>query len=87
MGKDYLTATEAAEKMSVSYRRIHQLIEAGKLRAERFGKVWLIPVSALSEVQTYGKPGRPPKAEAASATKPRAAKKAGAKSAKKKGGA
>jgi excisionase family DNA binding protein len=65
MDKDFLTTSEAADRLGVSYRRVHQLIEAGTLKAERFGKVWLVPSGALSTVTTYGKPGRPPKAESA----------------------
>ncbi|HZS03465.1 MAG TPA: helix-turn-helix domain-containing protein [Blastocatellia bacterium] len=69
MEKDFLTTTEAAARLGVSYRRVHQLIEAGTLKAERFGKVWLVPVNALDGVTTYGKAGRPPKAEGRPDTK------------------
>ena len=69
MNKDFVTTFEAAERLGVSHRRVYQLIEAGKLKAEHFGKIWLIHAQSLNSVQTYGRPGRPPKAESAKPVK------------------
>ena len=55
----YLTTKEAAERLNVSRPRIYQLIEEGKLLAEKFGRDFQIKESALKNVETYGKPGRP----------------------------
>lgn len=38
----FLTVTEAAERLGVTRARVHQLIQAGKLAAERVGSVWMV---------------------------------------------
>jgi excisionase family DNA binding protein len=56
-----LTTKEAAEKLNVSVRRIRALIYEGKLHAHQLGREYAIEESALADIKTYGKPGRPPK--------------------------
>jgi excisionase family DNA binding protein len=56
-----LSTKEAAEKLNVSIRRVQQLIEQGTLSAEKVGRDYVILESDLDGVETYGKPGRPPK--------------------------
>lgn len=58
-----LNTTEAAEKLGVSVRRVRQLISDGKLEAHNLGRDYAIEESALAEVKTYGKAGRPSKDE------------------------
>ncbi len=52
---------EAAEKLGVSLRRVQQLVEMGKLPAQRIGRDYLIQEKDLSKVTIYGKRGRPKK--------------------------
>jgi excisionase family DNA binding protein len=54
-----LTTTQAAERLKVTPRRILAMIEAGKIKAARPGREYLIEESALVGVKTYGRPGRP----------------------------
>jgi excisionase family DNA binding protein len=58
-----LNTTEAAEKLGVSVRRVRQLIAEGKISAHNLGRDYAIEESAISQVKTYGKAGRPPKAK------------------------
>jgi excisionase family DNA binding protein len=58
-----ITSAEAAKKLGVSVRRVQQLVGAGKIRAQQLGGVLVIEEVALADVKTYGKPGRPPKAQ------------------------
>jgi len=45
-GKPYISAIEAAEKWNVSYRRVLQYCERGKIQgADKIGKTWMIPDS------------------------------------------
>ena len=55
-----LTVNEAAEKLRVSRRRVRQLIEAGRLRAERVGPVYVIKESVLWRIR-FQRVGRPRK--------------------------
>ena len=57
----FLTTREVAEKLNISRPRVYQLIEEKKLIAEKIGRDFLIKESSLLSVETYGKPGRPPK--------------------------
>ena len=43
----YLSTKEAAARVGVSDARIRQLCKQGRLGAEKFGRDWLVPVSAL----------------------------------------
>jgi excisionase family DNA binding protein len=58
----FYTTTQAAQYLGISVRRVRKLCETGKLRAEKFGKSWLIPKTALG-IYKPGKPGRPPKSD------------------------
>lgn len=53
-----LTTEEAAKRLGVNRSRIRQLILAGRLPAEKFGKAWAIDPKDLEAVRTR-KPGRP----------------------------
>ncbi len=57
-----LTVAEAAAVKGVSTRRIRALCEAGRIRAEKVGRDWLIDPKALDRFEPLP-PGRPPKAE------------------------
>ena len=54
----YLGTTSAAEKLEVTTGRIRQLILAGRLKAEKAGKEWLILPHDLEAIKIR-KPGRP----------------------------
>jgi excisionase family DNA binding protein len=58
-----LTTKEVAGRLGVSVRRVHALIQAERLRAEKFGRDYMIKEEDLEPVQDR-KPGRPPKAKA-----------------------
>jgi excisionase family DNA binding protein len=81
----FLTSKEAAERLGVTAGRIRQMVVDGQLPAEKFGRDLVIKESDLSLVADR-KPGRPPKAEAAS-PKPQAVKKGRAAKAAASGGA
>lgn len=57
----FLTTKETAEKLDVSIRRVQAMITDGKLKAEKFGRDYLVEEKQLSTIQTYGKAGRPKK--------------------------
>lgn len=63
-----LNTTEAAEKLGVSVRRVRQLISEGKISAHNLGRDYAIEESALVQVKTYGKAGRPSKTQIKKAT-------------------
>ena len=56
--KQHLTTEQAGEILGVNASRVRQLIGAGRLKAEKFGHVWLILPRALDAVRDR-KPGRP----------------------------
>ena len=56
-----LTTKEAAEHLKISVRRVHQLIEDGRLPAEKMGRDYFIKDEDLKLVEDR-KPGRPRKA-------------------------
>ena len=60
--KDYLTTTEAAEKLGVNGSRIRQLIRDGKLPATKLGNNNLIKLSDLELVRVRPN-GRPRKSK------------------------
>ena len=60
-----LSTKQAATALGISLPRIHQLIQEGKLEAQKIGRDYAIEESALEAVQTYGKAGRPPKSKEA----------------------
>ncbi len=53
-----LTTTAAAAKLKVTRRRVIALITAGRLRASKFGNVYMIEEKSLADVRVR-KPGRP----------------------------
>jgi excisionase family DNA binding protein len=57
-----LTTAEVAARLNVSLRRIRQLIEAGRLPSQQFGRDHLISEKDLKLVENR-KPGRPRKAQ------------------------
>lgn len=67
MGKT-LTTKEAAEILNVSTARVRQMVLAGRLPAEKFGRDLLIHEKDLALVAER-KHGRPPKAEKKGAKK------------------
>jgi excisionase family DNA binding protein len=54
-----LNTKEAANRLNVSPIRVRQLIQEGKLKANRVGRDYIIEEEDLASVQTYGKAGRP----------------------------
>jgi excisionase family DNA binding protein len=71
-----LTTRQAAERLELSIPRIHQLINEGRLPAEKVGRDYVIREEDLKLVGER-KLGRPPKAKAETASK--ASKKKGSK--------
>lgn len=77
---DYITTNEAADALGVTRQRVLQLIQDGRLRAEKFANVYMIRPADLSNIEE--KPmGRPPKAKAAVNGADTSAKKRGNKAA------
>ncbi len=63
---EYITTNEAADVLGVTRQRVLQLIQDGRLPAEKFANVYMIRPADLSNIE--GKPmGRPPKPKAAPA--------------------
>jgi excisionase family DNA binding protein len=61
-----ITTNEAASLLGVTRQRVLQLIQEGRLKAEKFGNVYMIQRGDLSRIEE--KPmGRPPKTKAESA--------------------
>ena len=56
-----LTTSEVAERLGVTVGRIHQLIQEGRLPAEKKGRDYFIDSNDLKLVKNR-KPGRPKKA-------------------------
>jgi excisionase family DNA binding protein len=55
-----LSVSEAAEKLDISRWRINQLINSGRLPAQKVGRAYVIKEADLDLVRDR-KPGRPPK--------------------------
>ena len=56
--------TEAAERLSVSPRRVAAMIVQGILKAEKVGKTWIINEADVAKVAKQSrKAGRPPKSK------------------------
>jgi excisionase family DNA binding protein len=65
---DYITTNEAASELGVTRQRVLQLIQDGRLKAEKFANVYMIPRGALSNIEE--KPmGRPPNSSKKNDTK------------------
>jgi excisionase family DNA binding protein len=56
-----LTAKQVAEKLNVNDSRVRQLINSGRLPAEKYGNLWLIDEKDLELVKDRKPTGRPPK--------------------------
>jgi excisionase family DNA binding protein len=56
-----LTAKQVAERLNVNDSRVRQLINSGKLPAEKYGNLWLIDEKDLKLVKDRKPTGRPPK--------------------------
>lgn len=55
-----LTTKEAAERLGVSVRRVSELASSGVLKAERFGRSWMIDESSVERRRAQEpRPGRP----------------------------
>ena len=59
---DRITTAQAAERLGVTKPRVIQLINAGRLPAEKVGIQFLIKPADLEKVKDR-KPGRPPSAD------------------------
>lgn len=57
-----LTTKDVAERLGVSVRRVHALIQAERLPAQKYGRDYLINEKDLGLVEER-KPGRPRKKE------------------------
>lgn len=56
-----LSTTEAAKILGVHRSRIHALIKAGRLKADRLGDKMLVIKESDLKALRVGKPGRPKK--------------------------
>jgi excisionase family DNA binding protein len=58
---EFLTTQQAADKLGVHRSRIHALIQAGRLPAEKFGNVYMIKEDDLKLVaeRKIGRPLKP----------------------------
>lgn len=56
---DYMTISEAAEKWSLTRRRIQTLCATGRIPGtERFGSAWMIPKDAVKPADARIKSGK-----------------------------
>lgn len=55
-----LTTKEAAEQLGVTVTRVQQMINAGRLPAEKMGRDYVINADDMATIANR-KPGRPPK--------------------------
>lgn len=66
MGKSLLTTQQAATELGVNDSRVRQLIRAGELKAQQFGRAYLLEPfevqKLVGKIGGGGRPGRPPKA-------------------------
>lgn len=69
-----ITTNEAASVLGVTRQRVLQLIQDGRLKAEKFGNVYMIRRGDLDHIEPLPM-GRPPKAQANGATKKARGKK------------
>jgi excisionase family DNA binding protein len=64
-----LTTRQAAGRLGISIPRVHQLINEGRLRAEKVGRDYVIREEDLKHVEDRPKAGRPSKAKAETGSK------------------
>jgi excisionase family DNA binding protein len=59
---NFITNKEAAARLGISKQRVWQLIQSGKLPAQKVGRDWIIDVNDLRRPEIRNrKPGRPRK--------------------------
>jgi len=59
---DMYTIPEAARLMGITRQRLHLLVQHGRVRAYRIGRVWMIPRDAIGHILPSENPsGRPRK--------------------------
>jgi excisionase family DNA binding protein len=75
--EDYITTTEAAERLGISSARVRQLVLSGDLPVTKFGPINMVRVGDLDLVRNRRGVGRPPKNHNGST--PKASKKGGKK--------
>jgi excisionase family DNA binding protein len=67
MSKSLLTTQQAAAELGVNDSRVRQLIRAGKLKAQQFGRAYLLEPAEVKKlvgkIGNDGKTGRPPKSK------------------------
>ena len=68
-----LTVNETAERLGVEPAHVRLLIRTGKLIGEKFGRDWMVRLSAVADFEKLPAPttGRPRGAKAAKPTKKR----------------
>jgi len=72
--ENYITTNEAAGVLGVTRQRVLQLIQDGRLKAEKFANVYMIRRGDLDHIEE--KPmGRPPKSKANGASGKKGSKK------------
>lgn len=78
MGReDYISTNDAAGALGVTRQRVLQLIQDGRLKAEKFASVYMIRRGDLDRIEARPM-GRPPKSRTGgAATSKRASKKGG----------
>ena len=56
----WLTTKQAAEKLGVTEMRVRQYLQAGDIKGQKFGQVWMVSAAAVA---SFKRPemGRPPK--------------------------
>lgn len=59
MGKDFLSADEAAEMLNLHPRTVRRLLASGDLPGVRLGRQWRISAAALKAYMEGGKPAEP----------------------------
>lgn len=67
-----LTVPEVAERLRVNPRTVYALLESGKLRGIRVGRLWRVPVRAVQEFLEGAPRGSAKKGEPVSPTEDRA---------------
>jgi excisionase family DNA binding protein len=62
----FFTTEEAAAELGVTSARARQLIRAGVLKAQQFGRAYVVTAAAITEARRrHSKPGPVPKAKPA----------------------
>lgn len=56
--QDYMNARQAADTLDVTVGRVRQLVDAGRLRAEKIGRYWLVQSGDVAEYQLSRRPDR-----------------------------